>query len=96
LGLRDRPRIVEAVERLAWALAADGQAGQAALLLACAARERDEMGIVLPPIDLPYHERALCAVQDALGQQTFAATWAEGEALDLEEATERASRGPPE
>jgi predicted ATPase/DNA-binding SARP family transcriptional activator len=80
-----RPNTVEAIEPLTWALAAHGQAGKAARLLAYAARERAEMGMVLPPIDQPYHERAVDAVRAALGERAFAAAWAEGEALDLDE-----------
>ena len=55
-----------------------------------AARERDEMGMVLFPVDRPYHERAVEAVRTALGEQAFVAAWAEGEGLALDEAVANA------
>ena len=73
-----RPDICEVMEFLGWALAADGQYQEAARLLAFAERERADMGMVLPPIDLPHHERALEAVRAALGDQGLAAAWAGG------------------
>jgi tetratricopeptide (TPR) repeat protein len=75
----------EATEHLAWALAEDGQAEEAARLLACAAHEREDMGIVLYPIDRPYHERAMEAVQAVLAGR-FPEVWAQGEALDVASA----------
>ena len=86
-----RPVGAEAAEHLAWALAADGQAEEAARLLACAAHEREDMGIVLSPVDRPYHERALEAVRQALDDAVFATAWAAGEAMGLEQALEWAS-----
>jgi tetratricopeptide (TPR) repeat protein len=90
-----RPDMVELIEYLAWALAADGQNREAARLLALAKREREEMGIVLPPVDRPHHERALETVQDTLGEAGLASAWAAGEALALEEGTERVLTGMP-
>jgi len=84
-----RPGTVEVLEFLAWALAADGQADEAARLLALAEREREEMGIVLPPVDRPHHKRALETVQDGLGETGLAAAWAAGETLELEAVVER-------
>jgi hypothetical protein len=81
-----RPGDVEALEALAWALAADGQHELGARLLACTARERAEMGLVRYPVDRPYQERALAAVRAGLGAAAFDAAWAQGEALSLEAA----------
>jgi len=78
-----RPDICEVVEFLAWALAADGQHDEASRLLAFAEHERTEMGIVLPPIDRPHHQRALDAVRTALDETTFTMAWAEGQAMDM-------------
>ena len=91
-----RPDMVELIEYLAWALAADGQAREAARLLALAEREREEMGMVLPPVDRPHHERALETVQDALSEANLAAAWAEGEALALETAVQELLADPGE
>ena len=71
---------------LAWALAVDEQHEPATRLLACAARERAEMGLVRYPVDRPYQERALTAVRAGLGGAAFDAAWALGEALSLEAA----------
>jgi tetratricopeptide (TPR) repeat protein len=95
-----RPGTVEVLEFLAWALAVDGQDREAARLLAVADRKREEMGIVLPPVDRPHHECALETVQNGLGEAGLAASWAEGKALALEAAVERAlartpDAGPP-
>jgi tetratricopeptide (TPR) repeat protein len=85
-----RPDLVEALEPLAWALVADGQHDLGTRLLACAAREREEMGFVRYPVDRPYQERALDAARAGLGAAAFDAAWAKGEALSLEEAIEMA------
>jgi len=79
-----RPEMVELIEYLAWALAANGQVGEAARLLALAEREREEMGIVLPPVDRPHHGRTVEGTRAALGEEGFAAAWAEGQARSLE------------
>jgi non-specific serine/threonine protein kinase len=85
-----RPEIAATLEYLAWALAADGQHREATQLLAVAARERDEMGIVLPPLDRPHHERAMEAVRGAIDEAAFATARRQGEALGLDEAVTRA------
>jgi tetratricopeptide (TPR) repeat protein len=88
--LGNRQRTIEPLESLAWALGADGRAEEATQLLACAARERDEMGIVLFPADRSHHARAMETIRSTLDEAAFAATWTEGEALSLEEAVARA------
>jgi tetratricopeptide (TPR) repeat protein len=79
-----RPDTARALEFLAWALAADGQPVDAARLLALAEREREEMGMILPPVNRPYHEHAVGNACAALGQERFAAAWTEGQAGSLE------------
>ena len=81
-----RPDLCEVLEFLGWALAADGQCGAAARLLAFAERKRTDMGIVLPLIDRPHHDHALGTMRAALGEQGFAAAWVEGQALGMKEA----------
>jgi hypothetical protein len=85
-----RPDIVEVLEFLAWALAADGHHVDAARLLAFAERERTEMGIALPPVDRPHHDRALGAVRAARSQdlQGFESLkdLSDGQALDMKRA----------
>jgi tetratricopeptide (TPR) repeat protein len=72
---------VRALEGLGWALAEDGRHGQATRLLAAVARERERSGARLPPIDRPRQARAIAALRAALGEEAFAAAWAEGEGL---------------
>ncbi|MFL7811079.1 MAG: tetratricopeptide repeat protein, partial [Anaerolineae bacterium] len=67
-----RPDMVELIEYLAWALDAGGQVGEAARLLALAEHERVEMGMVLPPVDRPHHDRAVGDASAALGGEGFA------------------------
>jgi len=57
--IESRPDIAQSIECIAWVLAADGQHETATRLLAVAARERVEMGIVLFPVERPHHERAM-------------------------------------
>ena len=52
--------------------------------------ERDEMGVVLYPVDRPHHEKAMETVRRALSEKAFAAAWAEGEVLSLDEVVARA------
>ena len=78
--------IVEMVGYLGWALAADGQCLEAARLLAFAASQRKEMGIVPYPVDRPHHEHALAAARAALDGAAFDAAWVQGEALRLGDA----------
>jgi tetratricopeptide (TPR) repeat protein len=51
-----------ALEHLGWALAASGETGEAARVLAEAQAERDAMGMVLYPVEVPHHERAVALV----------------------------------
>ena len=83
---QDRTEIVEAAEYLAWALAADGRCAEAARLLAFATHQREDMGIVLYPVDRPHHERALAAARAALDEAAFNVAWAQGEAWSIEDA----------
>jgi hypothetical protein len=44
------------------------------------------MGIPLAPAERPGHERCVADVRAALGEEAFAAAWAAGRALSLEDA----------
>ena len=44
------------------------------------------MGWQLPPATRAEYDRAVAAAREALGAQVFAAAWARGNALPLEEA----------
>jgi hypothetical protein len=58
---------------------------RAARLCGAAAALREYMGWPLPPAKRAEHERSVAAARKALGEEVFAATWARGHALPLEE-----------
>jgi tetratricopeptide (TPR) repeat protein len=66
--------------------AAQGQAHRAARLLSAAAALSEAMGAPLPPVDRPEFERSVAAARALLGEEAFAAAWAEGRAAPLEQA----------
>jgi hypothetical protein len=45
-----------------------------------------EITIYVDPVDRDDHERAVALAHARLGEETFAAAWAEGQAMSLEEA----------
>jgi predicted ATPase len=65
----------------------------AASLLAATTRPRADLalGADFYPIAEEVRERTLDAARESLGEAAFAAAWAEGEALSLEEAAEKAA-----
>ena len=78
--------LAEALEGLAWVAAARGQWRRAARLGAAAQAERDVLGQPVPSTDREQHDRAVQAARATLGEATFAAAWAEGLAMTLDEA----------
>jgi predicted ATPase len=83
-----------AVEGVASVAAGRGASDDAVRLLAATTKPREElaMGTDFYPIAEEIRERTLDEAQAKLSEAAFAAAWAEGEALSLEEAAERASR----
>jgi predicted ATPase/transposase/transcriptional regulator with XRE-family HTH domain len=62
----------------------------AARLFAAAAALRESFGIPLAPVEREEHERALASARAQLDAATFAAAWAEGQAMSLEQVIEEA------
>lgn len=62
VGSTDRDDAATTMEHLAWALAAARDLDGAAAALAEAASEREAMGMVLYPVEVPHHERAVALV----------------------------------
>src|SRR5260370_23509073 len=58
----------------------------AAWLCGAAEALRESLGLPLPPSEREEHDRAISVVREALGPETFAAVWAAGRELTLEEA----------
>jgi predicted ATPase/transcriptional regulator with XRE-family HTH domain len=84
IGARDL--VAGSLEGLAWVAAARGQSQVAAHLGGAAAALREALGALLLPDDWAGHDQAVRAMRTALGEDAFAAVWAEGRALPLEQA----------
>lgn len=65
---------------------ASGQAGPAVRLLAADSALRASLGSTRPPDIVPAFERSLATARTVLDEATFAAEWATGQALSIEEA----------
>jgi predicted ATPase/DNA-binding NarL/FixJ family response regulator len=94
LGLRralgNRLSIAECLEAVAMVAAGTNEPERAARLLGAAAGLRDAGGTPLPPVERPDHEASAAAARSALGEAAFAAAWAAGAALTLEQAVAEA------
>jgi predicted ATPase/class 3 adenylate cyclase/Tfp pilus assembly protein PilF len=75
----------ESLEGLAQVAEAQGQHERTARLCAAADALRDAIGAPILPADRADHERTMAAVRHHLGETAFAALWAEGRALKLEQ-----------
>ncbi len=83
----DKESIVAELSICAWLyFASGGQVEAAAQLLGAVEGIRETLGMALPPHQRPRYERRVAAVGDALDQEAFAAAWARGEAMSIEEA----------
>ena len=76
---------VACLEGLARVAAVRGRPERAARLLGTSAALREEMGAPLSPIARADHDHASIPAREALGEEAFAAAWAEGSAMSLEE-----------
>jgi tetratricopeptide (TPR) repeat protein len=79
-------RVTECLEGLATVAGALDQPERAARLFGTADALRAALGAPLPPRERARREQAVAALRDALGEAAFAAAWAEGRALSLEDA----------
>ena len=78
--------ILRCLEGLARVAAAQGRMERAAWLCGAAAALREDKGWPLPPAKRAEHDRIVAAARKALGGEVFAAAWASGHALPLDEA----------
>jgi len=74
------------LERLAEVALAQGQAEKAVRLFAAGAALRASISSVIDPVDQPEVESKLSSLRAEIGEERFAATWDEGQALALEQA----------
>ncbi len=86
----DRRGIPECLEGLAGVAGGQAKPILAARLLGAAEIMRETIGTPLPPSDGAEYARQVSAAGAALGQEGLAAAWAEGRAMSLEQAIERA------
>jgi hypothetical protein len=70
--------------------AATGNAEQAVAIVASAAAAVESTGLSLEPFEQAIHDRTIDTARHALDGQVFAAAWATGEQLTLDEAAARA------
>jgi predicted ATPase/DNA-binding SARP family transcriptional activator len=83
------------LEGLAAVLCADGQAERAARLLGAAATAQEGLEGVMLPSERAGFERTTATARAAVGVGPFAAAWAAGQALALEQAVAEALALPP-
>ena len=63
-----------------------GNPTRAATLFAAAKAQFDATGLAMDPDEGPEYEKGLAAVRGALDDATFAAAWAEGHRMNLDDA----------
>ncbi len=85
--------VTTGVEEMARVAVAEGDAAHAARLYAAAAAWRGAIGVPLPPYRRAACETTLSMARQALGEEAFAAAWAEGEAWRPEQAVTAALDG---
>lgn len=90
-GTGELTRIAACLEGLAGAARELGHAVPAARLLGAADALRERIGAPLPRADQAERDRTATAVRVDVGDQSFAAAWAEGHALSLEQAVAAAA-----
>jgi len=88
--LSDQASIAWCLAGLGSAAALDEEPERAARLWGAAERLRQAIGCRPAPAARATYERALAASRAQLGEEAFAAAWAEGNAMSLEQAIEEA------
>src|SRR5256714_4245014 len=74
------------LEGLAVVVATQGETTWAVRLWAAAAALRDSLGAPLPAVYRADYERCVAAARAQMGEQAFAAAWAEGRGMTWEQA----------
>jgi predicted ATPase/DNA-binding CsgD family transcriptional regulator len=86
LEMNNNMDIVEGLADLAGPMGMTGQPEQAARLFGAWEAAMERMGAAPQPADIPELERNIAAVRAQLAPPTFAAAWANGRAMSLEQA----------
>jgi predicted ATPase/transcriptional regulator with XRE-family HTH domain len=87
---QQRLLLIGDLERSAWIAADLHQPQRAARLFGAAEAARERIGAPLPPGDRPMYDRHLARASADLDETTFAAAWAGGRAMTLDQAVELA------
>src|SRR5262249_31901918 len=91
--LGDKGGIANALQAFAALSAAQGQEKRVATVWGAVERLREEIGAPLPPNEREDYDRQVSSARLALGEEAFAAAWAEGRTMTLEQAIELALKG---
>jgi tetratricopeptide (TPR) repeat protein len=84
--LNSRSGVAECLERLAGIATTQSEGMRAAQLLGAAETLRDTIGVHLSAADRPRYEQVVTVTRMQIDPATFAAAWAAGRALTLEQA----------
>jgi predicted ATPase/DNA-binding CsgD family transcriptional regulator len=84
------------LEGLAGVIGTLGRVADAAQLFGAVAAFRESSGTPLPPIERAAYEHEVAAVRAQMGEAAFAAAWAAGQAMPLEQASDAALHLPLE
>jgi predicted ATPase len=81
----NRQTIALGLEGLARVVAAQGALWWAARLWGAAETQRQAIGAPIPPVERPAYESSVTAARAQLGDKPFAAAWAEGRSMTVEQ-----------
>jgi DNA-binding CsgD family transcriptional regulator len=81
----DRNGLTMTLETLAWMAAECGRPGRAATLLGCAEQVRGQSAMSLIDLYRPQHDQSVTAIVQAIGEKAFAAAFARGRAMTIDE-----------
>jgi len=89
-GLGSKSGIAACFEQMAIAAAAQGNFERSTRLFGAEEALREAIAVPLTPIERAEHDHAITATRSELGAKAFAAAWAEGRAMTLEQAIDYA------
>jgi non-specific serine/threonine protein kinase len=92
--LEDKGGIAWCLEKLAEAAALTGERQKAARIYGAASALRAPLASAIDPADQPDYDRIISSLRSALNVETFAALWAEGESMPLDQVVEYALSEP--
>jgi len=90
----DRGGIAWCLEKLAAAESLQSRFRPAVIIFGAAAALRAPVGSMIDAVDRPDYERTISNIRSALGEEAFAAAWAEGQVMALEVAIDYALSEP--